>query len=92
MWKIKNIFESDYGCEERMPGEPDTVIVIIESDDGQISQFEVADDWLQTQGLDEGDEWPDEFMKLQQKESEQAIKITEWMENYIQALDEMNGN
>ncbi len=32
MWIVKHIYESDYGCEERMPGEPLTSLVMLESD------------------------------------------------------------
>ena len=32
MWTIKHIYESDFGCEERMPNEPLTVGVITEEE------------------------------------------------------------
>ena len=36
MWSVTRIDEADYGCEERMPGEPLLVLVTIESDDGRV--------------------------------------------------------
>lgn len=60
MWIVKSIFESDYGCEERMPGEPLMVMVVLESDDGRVCQFEIADEWLRVQDIKEGDEWPED--------------------------------
>ena len=60
MWTIKRIDEADFGCEERLPGEPLMVLVSLECDDGRMLQLEVADNWLTMQELDEGDEWPDD--------------------------------
>ena len=37
MWTIKHIYESDFGCEERMPNELLTVLVVLESDTGEES-------------------------------------------------------
>ena len=44
MWYVRKIEEADYGCEERMPGEPLMVLITLESDDGRECQFEVAED------------------------------------------------
>ena len=60
MWTIKRIDEADFGCEERLPGEPLMVLVSLECDDGRMLQLEVADNWLTMQELDEGDEWLDD--------------------------------
>ena len=46
MWTIKRIDEADFGCEERLPGEPLMVLVSLECDDGRMLQLEVADNWL----------------------------------------------
>ena len=46
MWTVKHIYEADFGCEERMPGEPLTSLVVLESDTGEVMQVEVADKWL----------------------------------------------
>lgn len=61
MWTIVRIDDADYGCEERLPGEPLMVLVTIEREDGKRLQFEVKDDWLMEQGLDEGDEWTEDI-------------------------------
>lgn len=34
--------------------------ITLESDDGRECQFEVSEDWLMDQGIDEGDEWPED--------------------------------
>ena len=52
--------EADFGCEERAEDEPLRVLVTLESEDGRTLQFEVSDAWLTAQGIDEGDEWPDD--------------------------------
>lgn len=58
---ISRIKEADYGCEERMPGEPLMALVTVESNDGRTRQFEVSEDWLCKQGIDEGDEWSEDI-------------------------------
>lgn len=59
MWKIKQIAEADFGCEERMPGEKLKCLVILENETGETRRLEVEDDWLTSQGLDEGSLWPE---------------------------------
>lgn len=88
MWTISRIDEADFGCEERLPGEPLMVLITIESDDGRVVQFEVADNWLTMQGLDEGDEWP-ENLDEEDPESARAEEQARWMENYYKALEEI---
>ena len=62
MWKIKQIAEADFGCEERLPGEKLKCLVILENETGEIRRLEVEDDWLTSQGLDEGSLWPGKGM------------------------------
>lgn len=88
MWTIKRIDEADFGCEERLPGEPLMVLVSLECDDGRMVQIEVADSWLTSQELDEGDEWPDD-MDETGKQDEKAARQSRWMDNYLDALDEL---
>lgn len=88
MWYVKSITEADYGCEERMPGEPVMALVTLESEDGRVSRFEVAEDWLLHQGIDEGDEWPEDIDEPDVV-AEKAHKISEWMGNYMAALEEL---
>ena len=61
MWMIQRIDEVDYGCEERLPGEPLMALVTLENEIGEIISFEMPDNWLLMQGLNEGDEWPEEI-------------------------------
>lgn len=89
MWIIKRIDEADFGCEERMPGEPLMVLVTLESDNGDSSQFEVADKWLEMMSLDEGDEWPEELVAQADKDEEKINRQALWMNSYLDAVDEM---
>lgn len=61
MWTIARIDEADYGCEERLPGEALMLLVTLKNEDGEVIRFEVAEKWIEMQGLDEGDEWPEEM-------------------------------
>ena len=88
MWNVSRIEEADYGCEERMPGEPLMALVTLECDDGRECQFEVSEDWLAYQGIDEGDEWPEDLDEAD-KDSKKAEMMSAWMENYLDALGEM---
>ena len=88
MWYVSRIAEADYGCEERMPGEPLMALVTLESDDGRECRFEVPEDWLEYQKIEEGDEWPEDIDK-QDEESKTAVKMAAWMDNYMEALREM---
>lgn len=90
MWTIKHIYESDFGCEERMPNEPLTVLVVLESDTGEEMQVEVADNWLTLMGMDEGDEWPEEYIQEETDMMNKCTKQSEWMNNYLDALDDLD--
>ena len=57
MWRIKQIAEADFGCEERLPGEKLKCLVILENEKGETRRLEVEDEWLTEQGLDEGSTW-----------------------------------
>ena len=89
MWYVRKIEEADYGCEERMPGEPLMVLITLESDDGRECKFEVAEDWLISQGIDEGDEWPEDIDEADE-DSIKAKMMSAWMDNYMDALREMD--
>ena len=88
MWTIKRIDEADFGCEERLPGEPLMVLVSLESDDGRVIQFEAVDNWLAVQELSEGDEWPEDI-EAPDAADERTVRQTQWMENYFEALEEL---
>ena len=38
MWTIARIGEADYGCEERLPGEPLMLLITLESENGEVIQ------------------------------------------------------
>ena len=57
MWKIKEILEADFGCEERQPGEQLKCLVRLENEEGETRELEGEDEWLYEQGLDEGSVW-----------------------------------
>ena len=35
MWKLKQIFDGEYGCEERQPGEKEKCLVILVNEEGE---------------------------------------------------------
>ena len=57
-WKIKHIFDGDYGCEELKPGEKPKVSVTLIGDDGNEKYVYVEDEWLTDNELEVGDRWP----------------------------------
>ena len=88
MWTVKQLQETDYGCEERMPGEPLKTVVILEADDGRICQFEVADDWLIKQEIEEGDEGPEDIDEADSLAEQIAIQ-NECMNSYFESLSQL---
>lgn len=88
MWTISRIDEADYGCEERLPGEPLMLLITLENEAEEVIQFEVAENWIEMQGLDEGDEWPEDI-ETEDEEAVNAENRARWMENYYRALQEM---
>ena len=88
MWIVKQLQEADYGCEERMPGEPLKTLVILESDEGRICQFEVAEEWLINQEIEEGDEWPEDIDE-EDMLSEKVSLQNEFMNTYYEALENL---
>ena len=57
MWKIKQIFDGDYGCEELAPGQSPRVSVTLVNEVGEERFVSVEDRWLTELGLDEGSVW-----------------------------------
>ena len=88
MWTISRIDEADYGCEERLPGEPLMLLITLENEAKEVIQFEVAENWIEVQGLDEGDEWLEDI-ETEDEEAVNAENQARWMENYYRALQEM---
>ena len=54
MWKVKQIFDGEYGCEERRPGEKMKCLVTIEDEQGNVKSFTAEDEWLTNNHIDEG--------------------------------------
>ena len=63
MWKIIQIFDGDYGCEELVPGAKPKVSVTLENERGEQKYISVEDEWLVENHLDIGSEWSEEKMK-----------------------------
>ena len=89
MWTVTRIEEADYGCEERMPGEPLMVLVTIQCDDGRMCRFECAENWLEMQDIDEGDEWSFDIEKIE-SDLERFNHMSDWMEKYYEAIEELD--
>ena len=58
-WKIKHIFDGDFGCEERPSAQGGPVVsVTLVNDIGEEKYVTVEDAWLVKNGLDVGSVWP----------------------------------
>ena len=57
MWKIIQIFDGDYGCEELAPGAKPKVSVTLENEHGGQKYISVEDEWLVENNLDVGSGW-----------------------------------
>ena len=55
-WKIKHIFDGDYGCEERLPDESPKVSVTLINEAGDEKVVPAADARLRENNLDVGSE------------------------------------
>ena len=60
MWKIVQIFDGDYGCEELALGAKPKVSVTLENERSEQKYISVEDDWLVENNLDIGSEWTEE--------------------------------
>ena len=60
-WMIRQIFDGDYGCEERLPGQGPKVSVTLVDESGVEKYVSVEDNWLKEQGLDVGSLWSEEL-------------------------------
>ncbi len=60
-WKIRQIFDGDYGCEERLPGQGPKVSVTLVDESGVEKYVSVEDNWLTERGLTEGSLWPEDL-------------------------------
>lgn len=60
MWKIRHIFDGEYGCEALLPGEKPKVSVTLVSEEGEEKILLVEDEWLVKNKLDVGSVWQSE--------------------------------
>lgn len=60
MWKIRHIFDGEYGCEALLPGEKPKVSVTLVSEEGAEKILLVEDEWLVKNKLDVGSVWQSE--------------------------------
>ncbi|MCR5605024.1 MAG: hypothetical protein K6G27_15165 [Lachnospiraceae bacterium] len=63
MWKIVQIFDGEYGCEELAPGEKPKVSLTLENEDSEQKYLTVEDEWLTENNLNVGDIWPKESLR-----------------------------
>lgn len=64
MWRIQQIFDGEYGCEERQPGEKQKCIVRLVKENGDSGELPVFEDWLRENGLEEGAVWDKEIFDV----------------------------
>ena len=77
MWKVTHIYDDDYGCEERMPGDKKKAILYVVNDDGLEKQIRVDEDYLAEHFILEGSTINDEIVGEQiimQKQDERAVE------------------
>ncbi len=60
MWRIKQIFDGEYGCEERLPGEETRYLVVLADGEGNQRELMIPEKWLEERHLEEGSAWPAE--------------------------------
>ncbi len=68
MWKIKHIFDGEYGCEELATGAEKMVSVTLVDENERTKIVSVADEWLTKHNLDEGSLWPNRFVSIKDLE------------------------
>ena len=56
MWKIKQIAEADFGCEERKEGIPVMAVVLLEDENGNQQHIRQIDQYLYDNDINEGDQ------------------------------------
>ena len=88
MWTIARIDEADYGCEERLPGEPLMLLITLENEVGEMTRFEVPESFIEMQELDEGDEWLEDIDN--DAVTDRITRQSEWMDKYYRAIEEFN--
>lgn len=69
-WIVKQIFDGEYGCEERQPGEKVKCYVLLTDAEGNERSLYAEDEWLTANNIDEGSAWPETCDEPNQNMSE----------------------
>ena len=77
MWKIKHIFDGNYGCEEASEEQAGKLSLTLINENGEERYVSVTDAWLTEKGLDEGSVWPERFLfrNIRIEETEEVTEI-----------------
>lgn len=76
MWKIRHIFDGDFGCEEQDSDEM-MVSITLANEAGDEKLETVPDAWLVKNGLEVGSKWPD-YSGLVLETADLVIKKAVW--------------
>ena len=88
MWKIKLIFDGEYGCEDNIGLEKNLVSLTLEDEAGNKKYVLADDNWLRRKGLEEGCIWTYQFWGNEQA----ALAAGALQDNeYIAGTDEYKG-
>ena len=77
MWKIKHIFDGNYGCEEASEEQTGELSLTLINENGEERYVSVTDAWMTEKGLDEGNIWPERFLfrDIRMEEKEEVTEI-----------------
>ena len=77
MWKIKHIFDGNYGCEEAAEEQSGKLSLTLINENGEERYVSVTDAWLTGRGLDEGSIWPERFLfrDIRREDAEEVTEI-----------------
>ena len=77
MWKIKHIFDGNYGCEEAAEEQAGKLSLTLINENGEERYVSVTDAWLTERGLDEGSIWPERFLfrDIRREDAEEVTEI-----------------
>ena len=77
MWKIKHIFDGNYGCEEASEEQTGELSLTFINEKEEERYVSVTDAWMTEKGLDEGSIWPERFLfrNIRMEEKEEVTEI-----------------
>ena len=77
MWKIKHIFDGNYGCEEAAEEQTGKLSLTLINENGEERYVSVTDAWLTERGLDEDSIWPERFhfRDVRREDTEEVTEI-----------------